>query len=146
MRGEEGGSLHELVRERLSRLDLDGIYVMRWAALLAPRIDAASLARVTGLDSNRVGEILESAERLALLLPAECGSRFSHELVTRCVYNDISPARRRGFRCGRGVRDIVPVINIVNQGTVTGLAVRSLQWRVTQRLVSSVVYTQLKGA
>jgi predicted ATPase len=89
-----GGSLHELVRERLSRLDLDGVYVLRWAALLAPRIEVASLARVTGFDSNRVGEILESAERLALLLPVEHGFRFSHDLVARSIYAGISPARR----------------------------------------------------
>lgn len=94
-RGDEGGSLDELVRERLSHLDLDGVYAMRWAALLGPRIDPTSLARVTGLDSNRVGELLESAERLALLLPVECGFRFSHELVARSIYSGISPARRR---------------------------------------------------
>ena len=66
-KGTEGGSsLQELIRERLASLDLDGADVLRWAALLAPRIDSASLSRVTDLDSSRVGEILESAERMAL--------------------------------------------------------------------------------
>jgi DNA-binding SARP family transcriptional activator/tetratricopeptide (TPR) repeat protein len=90
-----GGSLDELVRERLSRLDLDGADVLRWAAVLAPRIDVASLVRVTGLDANRVGEVLESAERLAVLLPVERGFRFSHDLVARSIYTDISPTRRK---------------------------------------------------
>jgi DNA-binding SARP family transcriptional activator len=92
---DEGGSFHELVRERIARLDLDGADVLRWASLLAPRIDAASLVRVTGLGANRVGEILESAERLALLLPVERGYRFSHDLVASSIYRDIAPARRK---------------------------------------------------
>jgi DNA-binding SARP family transcriptional activator len=92
---DEGGSLRDLVRERISRLDLDGADVLRWAALLAPRIEVPSLVRLTGLDANRVGEILESAERLAMLLPGERGFRFSHDLVARSVYGDIAPARRK---------------------------------------------------
>lgn len=92
---EEGGSLQELVRERLGRLDLDGADAVRWAALLAPRIDVPALVRLSGLDANRVGEILESAERQALLLPVERGGfRFPHDLIGRSVYNDIAPARR----------------------------------------------------
>ena len=92
---DEGGSLSELVRERISRLELDGADALRWAALLAPRIDVHSLVRVTGLAADRVGEILESAERLALLSPVDRGFRFSHELVARSIYNDIAPARRK---------------------------------------------------
>ncbi|HEY5657184.1 MAG TPA: AAA family ATPase, partial [Myxococcota bacterium] len=92
---DDGGSLQELVRERISRLDLDGADVLRWAALLAPQIDVASLVRVTGLEASRVGEILESAERLAMLLPVDRGFRFSHDLIARSVYRDIAPARRK---------------------------------------------------
>jgi DNA-binding SARP family transcriptional activator len=92
---EEGGSLQELVRDRLSRLDLDGADVLRWAALLAPRIDVPSLVRVTGLEASRVAEVLETAERMAILSPAERGFHFSHELVSRSIYNDIAPARRK---------------------------------------------------
>jgi hypothetical protein len=92
---EQGGSLQELVRDRLARLDLEGADVLRWAAVLAPRIETATLTRITGLDSIRVGEILESAERMALLLPTERGFRFSHDLVARSIYGDISPSRRK---------------------------------------------------
>lgn len=91
----QGGSLQELVRDRLSSLDLDGADVLRWAALLSPRIDAGGLARVTGLDPDRIARILESAERLALLVPIEAGFRFSHDLIARSIYNDIAPSRRR---------------------------------------------------
>jgi DNA-binding SARP family transcriptional activator/tetratricopeptide (TPR) repeat protein len=115
-----GGSLDELVRERLSRLDLDGADVLRWAAVLAPRIDVPSLVRVTGLDSNRVGEVLESAERLAVLLPAERGFRFSHDLVARSVYTDISPTRRRVMH-GR-VAELLEQDAAVDRGRAADLA------------------------
>jgi DNA-binding SARP family transcriptional activator/tetratricopeptide (TPR) repeat protein len=91
----EGSSLHELVRERISRLDLDAADVLKWASLLAPRIDADSLVRASGLDSNRIGKILEGIQRQALLEPNDLGFRFSHDLVARCIYSDIAPARRK---------------------------------------------------
>jgi DNA-binding SARP family transcriptional activator len=97
---EESGSFQELVRERISRLDLDGADVLRWAALLAPRIEIAAIERLSGLDAGRVGEILESAERLALLVPAESGFRFSHDLVARSIYGDIAPTRRKVMHAG----------------------------------------------
>lgn len=93
--GEGVSSLDELMRERLSRFDVDGAEVLRWAALLSPRIDVAALVRLSGLDARRVEEVLESAERQAMLQPAERGFRFAHELVGRSIYTDVSPARRR---------------------------------------------------
>jgi predicted ATPase len=87
--------LREVLQERLARFDADGGEVLRWAAVLAPRIDAASLARLTGLDWNAIGEALETAARHSMLLPAERGLRFSHELIARSIYEGLSPARRR---------------------------------------------------
>jgi len=93
--GDSGQSLADLVQERLARLDIDGGEVLSWAAVLAPRIDAATLARVTGLDWNRIGEALEMAARQSMLLPTERGFRFSHDLIARSIYAALSPARRR---------------------------------------------------
>ncbi len=93
--GDGASSLDELVRERLARFDLEGAEVLRWAAVLAPRVDVASLVRVSGLDWSRVADVLESAERQAMLLSTDGGFRFSHDLVARSIYADISPARRR---------------------------------------------------
>jgi DNA-binding SARP family transcriptional activator len=93
--GETGQSLREVLQERLARFDADGGEVLRWAAVLAPRIDAASLARLTGLDWNAIGEALETAAHHSMLLPAERGLRFSHDLIARSVYEGLSPARRR---------------------------------------------------
>jgi DNA-binding SARP family transcriptional activator/predicted ATPase len=93
--GDSGRSLGEVVRERLARFDFEGGEVLRWAAVLAPRIDAATLARATGLDWNQIGEALEAAARQSMLVPAERGLRFSHDLIAESIYSDISPARRR---------------------------------------------------
>ncbi|TFH87302.1 hypothetical protein EQG41_07820 [Billgrantia azerbaijanica] len=90
-----GGSLDELVRERLMRLDTEALEVLRWAAVIAPRLDAALLARATGLDAIRVGEALAAAERLRLLQTTERGLHFTHDLVAKSVYRSILPARRQ---------------------------------------------------
>jgi DNA-binding SARP family transcriptional activator len=93
--GESGQSLREVIQERLARFDADGGEVLRWAAVLSPRIDAASLARLTGLDWNSIGEALETAARHSMLVQADRGLRFSHELIGRSIYSGIPPARRR---------------------------------------------------
>jgi DNA-binding SARP family transcriptional activator/5-carboxymethyl-2-hydroxymuconate isomerase len=93
--GDTGSSLEDLLRERLARFDAEGAEVLRWAAVLAPRIDVSSLVRMTRLDSDRVGAVLEAAERQAMLVPDDRGFRFSHDLVARGVYADISPTRRQ---------------------------------------------------
>ncbi|HEY3519248.1 MAG TPA: AAA family ATPase, partial [Gammaproteobacteria bacterium] len=93
--GESGQSLREVIQERLARFDADGGEVLRWAAILSPRIDAASLARLTGLDWNAIGEALDTAARHSMLVEADRGLRFSHELIGRSIYAGIPPARRR---------------------------------------------------
>jgi DNA-binding SARP family transcriptional activator len=93
--GDSAQSLDEVVRERLARLDIEGGEVLRWAAVLAPRIDASTLTRVTGLDWNRIVEDLEMAARQALLHQIEGGFRFTHDLIAHSIYAGIAPARRR---------------------------------------------------
>ena len=55
------GSLDHLIRERLSRFRVAGVEVLRWAALLSPRIDVGKLVKVSGLDDAEVGEALASS-------------------------------------------------------------------------------------
>ncbi len=93
--GERGSSLDELVLERVSRCDAGTADLIRWAAVLSPRIDAAFLARVTELDVARIEHALDIAERQALMQLTEEGFRFSHTLIARYIYGDISPVRRR---------------------------------------------------
>lgn len=93
--GDSGDSLDELIRERLTRFDIDGAEVLRWASVLAPHIDIAGLVRVSGMDASQVGEALDLAERQSMLVATERGFRFSHDLIARAVYADIAPTRRR---------------------------------------------------
>ncbi|MFO7550227.1 MAG: AAA family ATPase [Haliea sp.] len=95
LEGGSQGSLRELVRDRLARLDVDAGEVVLWAALIAPHIYPAALARVTGLASPRLQQALHAAERQGMLLPAGVILKFSHNLIARSVYQEISPARRR---------------------------------------------------
>jgi DNA-binding SARP family transcriptional activator/tetratricopeptide (TPR) repeat protein len=93
--GGSGGSMNDLVRERLARFDVDSAEVLRWAAVLSPHIDLDVLAELTGQSADRVGGVLELAEQQAMLTATETGLRFSHNLVARGVYNEISPLRRQ---------------------------------------------------
>jgi DNA-binding SARP family transcriptional activator len=93
--GGSGGSLTHLIRERLARFDVDRADVLRWAALLSPRIDLAMLAKLSGLDAAEVGATLEEAERQTILTTTDRGWAFPHELIARAVYTEISPVRRR---------------------------------------------------
>jgi AAA ATPase-like protein/transcriptional activator len=93
--GDSGQSIGELVQERLARFDSAGGEMLRWAAVLAPRIDATTLGRVTGLDWNTIREALDTAARNAMLLATERGFRFSHDLIASSIYAAIPLARRR---------------------------------------------------
>jgi DNA-binding SARP family transcriptional activator len=93
--GDSGDSLSELVRERLGRFDVASGEVLRWAAVLAPRISFNLLERLTESSTAEVSDALEFAERHGMLQPADRGFCFSHDLVARSIYTDISPARRR---------------------------------------------------
>jgi hypothetical protein len=95
MRGGAVGPLEDLIRERLARCDVDTADVLRWAAVLSPRLDVGRLIKVSGLDGAQVGAALDTAQRQALLLTAVRGLDFAHELIARAVYHDISPLRRQ---------------------------------------------------
>ncbi|MEO8179025.1 MAG: AAA family ATPase [Deltaproteobacteria bacterium] len=93
--GSAAGSLDELIRDRLARFGVVGADVLRWAAVLSPRIDVGNLVQVSGLDAADVGTALERAERHAMLHATDRGLGFAHALIARAVYNDISPLRRQ---------------------------------------------------
>jgi len=95
VRGTGGGSLADLVRDWLARFGVDAAEVLRWAAVLNPRIDLGRLAQVTGLEGDKVAAVLAEAERHGMLRATERGLGFTHELIARAVYNDISPLRRQ---------------------------------------------------
>ncbi len=93
--GAGSGSLDQLVRERVARLGVNGADILRWAAVLNPRIDVPTLAHLTGLGSAEIAAALEQAARQAIVCTDASGIRFSHDLVARAVYTGISPVRRQ---------------------------------------------------
>lgn len=95
VRGAGRGSLAELVRDWLARFGIDAAEVLRWAAVLSPRVELARLAQVTGLTEEKVAAVLAEAERHGMLRATGRGFGFTHELIARAVYNDVSPLRRQ---------------------------------------------------
>jgi DNA-binding SARP family transcriptional activator len=63
-----GGSLDELVRERLAQFDTEGSEVLRWAAVLSPHIQLQDLVSMTGLATENVGAALERAVQQGMLI------------------------------------------------------------------------------
>jgi DNA-binding SARP family transcriptional activator/tetratricopeptide (TPR) repeat protein len=95
VRGGAGGSLADLVSDWLARFGADAADVLRWAAVLNPRIELPKLVDLSARDTDKVAAVLEDAERHGMLRATEGGMRFAHELIARAVYNEISPLRRQ---------------------------------------------------
>lgn len=93
--GDSSTSVTELVRGRMGRLGIEGTEVLQWASVISPHIDIETIAKLSGLDSGRVGEILEAAERQGMLTTTSGGLNFSHDLLARAAYTTLSPLRRQ---------------------------------------------------
>jgi DNA-binding SARP family transcriptional activator len=93
--GDQGSSFNELIRGRLNRLEVDTVEALRWAAVMTPYIDLAVLEQVSGLDRYRLELAMEVGVQQGILLSGERGFQFSHELVGRSIYADISPTRQQ---------------------------------------------------
>lgn len=91
--GDRSGSITELVRERLNRFGVEGTEILQWAAVLSPHVNVPTIAALTGLESTRIGAVLEAAERQGMLTTSRGGLNFSHELLARAVYTTLSPLR-----------------------------------------------------
>jgi DNA-binding SARP family transcriptional activator len=95
-RDELSGSLAALVRGRVERLPSEAGDVLRWAAVLGSTFSAERLGGLVALGLDRLLAALELLERHALLrASARGGYEWSHELVRRAVYSELSQPRRR---------------------------------------------------
>lgn len=93
-------SLTALVRDRLALLPHEAADVLRWAAVLGAAFSVDQLHALSSLELRDVLAALELLEAKALLRAASLqkgadGFTFSHELVRRVVYTDVSEPRRR---------------------------------------------------
>jgi DNA-binding SARP family transcriptional activator len=94
-------SLTELVRGRVERLAPEAGDVLRWAAVLGCGFEVDRLRGLMALDLDRLLGALELLERHALLRASGAGGEakgsytFTHEVVRRAVYSELSEPRRR---------------------------------------------------
>jgi len=93
--GDKSTSVGALVGERLSRWGADGAEVLQCAAVLTPHIKLETIAALTEISADRIGELLEMAERQGMLTMTGHGLDFSHDLLARAVYTTLSPLRRQ---------------------------------------------------
>jgi DNA-binding SARP family transcriptional activator len=92
-------SLVELIRARVERLPSEAGDVLRWAAVLGRGFSVDRLGELMALDLDRLLAALALLERHALLsdraLDGAGTGEFTHEVVRRAVYSDLSQPRRR---------------------------------------------------
>jgi predicted ATPase len=102
--GREGplpGSLTELIRHRVDRLPSEAGDLLRWAAVLGCEFSVDRLSELVALDLDRLLAALELLERHALLRAQDAGGEapgayaFTHEVVRRALYSELSQPRRR---------------------------------------------------
>ena len=93
--GSHSHSLTGLMQERLSRLEKSVVEVLQWAAVLEPHLELKTLKRVTGLELDVLERAIDIGEQQGVLTISERGLHFSHALVGRSIYEQISPVRRQ---------------------------------------------------
>src|SRR6185295_6645192 len=91
-------SLARAVRDRLECLPPSAYDVLRWASVLGSTFSAELLASLLAMAGDEVVQALEVLGKRALLVAGTAsGFRFSHDVVRRVVYADLSEPRRRSM-------------------------------------------------
>lgn len=135
--GTAGESLDDLVRERLMRFGTEGAEVLRWAAVLSPPIDISMLAQLTQMNVSEIAAVLERGERESMLSSGDRGLRFSHEMIARSVYADISPLRRQLMH--RSIAELLERNTAVDLAYAADLAYHATQSGDTALAVRALV-------
>jgi DNA-binding SARP family transcriptional activator len=92
------GSLVDLIRQRIERLPPEAGEVVRWASVVGRGFDLERLRALVALEIERLLAALECLERHGLLrsdAQREGAYAFTHEVVRRAVYGELSGPRRR---------------------------------------------------
>jgi AAA ATPase domain len=89
-------SLRELIVARAAALGRETLAVLEAAAVVGREFDTGLLARVAELDDERIADVLDGAERAALIVAAGGPGRFAfhHLLVGHTLYEHVGAARR----------------------------------------------------
>jgi len=89
-----------LIRDRIDRLPLSAGDVLRWAAVLGSTFSFQRLASIVALDVHDLTTAIEILDRHGLLrenppVASSPAFGFTHNVVRRSVYDDLSEPRRR---------------------------------------------------
>lgn len=90
-------TVRDVVRRRMSGLDVRAGSLLQVAALAGMEIDMGTLARAGGVDEQGCLDLLQAAEELGLIGPHPTNPRvfrFAHDLVRQAVV-EATPVRRR---------------------------------------------------
>jgi DNA-binding SARP family transcriptional activator len=90
-------SVRQVIRRRVDRLGTQTAAVLGVAAVLGQDFGAEALADIAGVARDRLGQVLDDAERAALIAPDPRSTlryRFAHPLIGEVLYQDQGTARR----------------------------------------------------
>jgi AAA ATPase domain len=90
-------SLRELIAARAARLGAEALAVLEAAAVVGREFDTNLLVHVVGVDGARLAEVLDAAERSALVAPVAGRSgrfAFQHPLIGHTLHDHLGTARR----------------------------------------------------
>ncbi|HEX4998744.1 MAG TPA: AAA family ATPase [Terriglobia bacterium] len=88
-------TLTGLIRDRIDRLPAQAGDILRWAAVLGARFSINRLASLVSRSFEDLTSALELLERHALVRESASGCGFTHGVVRRTVYDNLSESRRR---------------------------------------------------
>ena len=84
------------IRQRLARLPKETVDLLKSAAIIGRSFETNLLAEVFGLDAEVVEDRLHHAAQARLLQHGTDGSfAFSHDKIRECLYQQVTPVRRR---------------------------------------------------
>ena len=104
-------SLRELIVARAAALGPETLAALEAAAVVGRGFDSGLLARVAELDDERIADVLDGAERAALVVPVAGGPgrfAFHHLLIGHTLYEHIGAARRARLhrRVGQALEEL----------------------------------------
>ncbi len=91
-------SVREVIAHRAARLGDEPLRILSTAAVIGQEFDLDVLAAATGVDDDRLIEILESAATVALVAESSESPgrfRFVHGLIAHTLAQDLGPTRRQ---------------------------------------------------